>query len=552
MKKLFLSIAVFIAVRTATAQSVLIEAPVTADTALSVHNNGTGPVGSFITRNTDNTGALIYGDHYGKGGGVRMRLMNAQNNNPGIYISNIGQGSSVFSSSNKSKAGEFYANAGNADTAVFINNDGTGTGLQVNLNYFSNSNSAVNALTKGTGKAGYFEINNPANNNAVVDVATNGNGRGVWASVNNASSFSAALYGYSAGEMGIEGLAKNIGVLGQSLPGSLSGIGVKGTSYSTSLTSGSVTGINNSSGIGVYGTATGPIGTGVWGVVTGAAAKGGYFESANYIGLTAVTISNDQYTSALVASNAGKGNGALCAAGTNGYAIYATSESANTAAGAALFETPNSSNTIDAVQIRNAGLAGALNIKNTNNSNAVTVVRVTKSGSGDYIVFEDGVGTNKVRFDNAGKGFFNGGTQAGGADMAEAFDVTGDINNYEPGDVLMIATDKDRTVTKSGNAYSDLVVGVYATKPGMLMTEENIDADISGKVPMGVVGVIPTKVCLEGGEIKRGDMLVTSSVPGVAMKADKTKIKTGQCIGKALENFNEEGVGKIKVFVNVK
>lgn len=84
------------------------------------------------------------------------------------------------------------------------------------------------------------------------------------------------------------------------------------------------------------------------------------------------------------------------------------------------------------------------------------------------------------------------------------------------------------------------------------MTEENIDADLSGQVPMGVVGVIPTKVCLEGGEITRGDMLVTSSVPGVAMKADPDKVKPGQVIGKALENFSADNIGRIRVLVNVR
>jgi hypothetical protein len=69
---------------------------------------------------------------------------------------------------------------------------------------------------------------------------------------------------------------------------------------------------------------------------------------------------------------------------------------------------------------------------------------------------------------------------------------------------------------------------------------------------MGVVGVIPTKVCMEGGEIKRGDLLVTSSIPGVAMKADIEKVKPGQAIGKALENFNSPSTGKIKVLVSVK
>ena len=71
-------------------------------------------------------------------------------------------------------------------------------------------------------------------------------------------------------------------------------------------------------------------------------------------------------------------------------------------------------------------------------------------------------------------------------------------------------------------------------------------------VPMGVIGVIPTKVCTEGGAIKRGDMLVTSSIMGVAMKADPEKVKVGQVLGKALQDFDATTVGMIKVLVSVK
>ncbi len=170
--------------------------------------------------------------------------------------------------------------------------------------------------------------------------------------------------------------------------------------------------------------------------------------------------------------------------------------------------------------------------------------------SGNVAIFQSG-GLNVARIDKTGKGFFDGGAVTGGADMAEAFDVKGSAQTYEPGDVLIISTDSDRMVEKSATPYSTLVVGVYATKPGVLMTEEKVDADMSGKVPMGVVGVIPTKVCNENGEIHRGDLLVTSSKPGYAMKADPDKVRPGQVIGKALQEF--AGVaGKIKVLVNVK
>ena len=161
-------------------------------------------------------------------------------------------------------------------------------------------------------------------------------------------------------------------------------------------------------------------------------------------------------------------------------------------------------------------------------------------------------GVNQVRIDKTGKGFFNGGTQTGGADVAEAFEVEGLVEEYEPGDVLVISADRDRTITKSSEPYSTLVVGVYATKPGVLLTERNIDDPLEDTVPLGVMGVIPTKVNGENGSICRGDLLVTSSIPGYAMKGtDQTKL-IGTVLGKALENFDGSGTGVIKVLVNTK
>lgn len=175
---------------------------------------------------------------------------------------------------------------------------------------------------------------------------------------------------------------------------------------------------------------------------------------------------------------------------------------------------------------------------------------VLNNGNGNFFVFKN-QNSNVARIDDNGKGFFNGGTANSGADLAEAFDATGGILLYEPGDVMAIATNTDRTIEKSAGAYSSLVVGVYATKPGVLLTEEHIDTDISSKVPLGVVGVIPTKVCNENGPIHRGDILVTASKPGYAMKADLNLLKPGQAIGKALQEFTGE-TGKIKVLVNVR
>jgi hypothetical protein len=69
------------------------------------------------------------------------------------------------------------------------------------------------------------------------------------------------------------------------------------------------------------------------------------------------------------------------------------------------------------------------------------------------------------------------------------------------------------------------------------------------KAIVAMVGVVTVKVTAINGEIKKGDMLTTSSVKGRAMKS--TEQKTGTIIGKALEDFSGDE-GEIMVLVNLK
>jgi hypothetical protein len=267
----------------------------------------------------------------------------------------------------------------------------------------------------------------------------------------------------------------------------------------------------------------------IYGISSGTGGYAGLFHASNPAG----------NGPALIAIADGNGNGITANASNTGDGVETTADGT----GNALYAwTPNFSN----------GRAARLVNYNTGNTNPVLTVEQHSAGS--IALFKSGnPGTvNVARISGTGKGYFNDGTQNSGADVAEAFDVNGDLAAYEAGDVLIISVDKDRAVEKSATPYSNLVAGVYATKPGVLLTEEHIDTDISDKVPMGVIGVIPTKVCMEGGAIKRGDMLVTSSQPGVAMKADPDKVKIGQVLGKALQDYNGPDVGKINVLVNIK
>ena len=74
------------------------------------------------------------------------------------------------------------------------------------------------------------------------------------------------------------------------------------------------------------------------------------------------------------------------------------------------------------------------------------------------------------------------------------------------------------------------------------------------KIPMAITGIVPCKVSDENGPIEIGDLLVTSSTSGHAMKAKAVEIggieihRPGTVIGKALEELRS-GKGVIEVLV---
>jgi hypothetical protein len=230
---------------------------------------------------------------------------------------------------------------------------------------------------------------------------------------------------------------------------------------------------------------------------------------------------------------------------------------------AAMLTQTNSANPLPAVDVSTSGLGSAMEVSINNSSSTATSLLVDSRGTGPVLTvnhlgtagalaqFQVG-GISRIRFSRAGKGFFNGGTQIGGADVAEAFAVEGALRDYAPGDVLVISDRSDRRVEQSSEAYSMRVIGVYATKPGVLLTERGVDEPMTDLIPVGVIGVIPTKVSGENGAIRRGDLLVSAGTRGHAMLGTARDRMLGATIGKALAEFSGPGTGVIPVLVNVK
>ncbi len=168
---------------------------------------------------------------------------------------------------------------------------------------------------------------------------------------------------------------------------------------------------------------------------------------------------------------------------------------------------------------------------------------------GDFVVGADGIwGTRRWRVDSTGRGYFNGGTQVGGADFAEHLSVKDAEANYKPGDVLVISTSADKTVELSSKAFATTVIGVYSTDPGVLAGAPDTN-EVLGGVPVAVVGIVPCKVSAENGPILRGDLLVTSATPGYAMKAGVNPPQ-GTVLGKALQPL-ADGLGVILILVTL-
>jgi hypothetical protein len=160
------------------------------------------------------------------------------------------------------------------------------------------------------------------------------------------------------------------------------------------------------------------------------------------------------------------------------------------------------------------------------------------ANSGGSITFQDGT-TQSTAYT---------GVTCGG-DYAESVDVTGNRTNYEPGDLLVIDPDVSGKFLKSVEPYSTSVSGIYSTKPGTVGRRQT-SVKSPDEVPMAVVGIVPAKVSAENGPIKRGDLLVSSSKIGYAMKGTDRSRLVGAVIGKAMANL-DSGTGVIEVLVTL-
>ncbi len=115
-------------------------------------------------------------------------------------------------------------------------------------------------------------------------------------------------------------------------------------------------------------------------------------------------------------------------------------------------------------------------------------------------------------------------------DLAEEFVADKEL---AAGTVVIIGDQGYKSVQACGSEYDSKVIGIISANPAMIMGKDNG----KNKVIVAMIGVVKVKVTESNGPIKKGDLLVTSSQKGHAMRA--TELKIGTIIGKALEDSNK-------------
>jgi hypothetical protein len=147
------------------------------------------------------------------------------------------------------------------------------------------------------------------------------------------------------------------------------------------------------------------------------------------------------------------------------------------------------------------------------------------------------IGSNSNRYNTVWATSFNGtATEALYADLAENY--LGDAD-YEPGTVLVFGGDAEVTVCTAKGQTS--AAGVVTTNPAHLMNSALQGDHVVG---LALQGRVPCKVI---GKVAKGDMLVTSAVPGYAIVNNAPGI--GQVIGKAVGTKDSDERGMVEVVV---
>lgn len=190
------------------------------------------------------------------------------------------------------------------------------------------------------------------------------------------------------------------------------------------------------------------------------------------------------------------------------------------------------------VGIAAATPAGQLDVRNTADQPALRL----ESSSGTNLIEAYNTGSLVFNVERAGDvraigDFYGASFTTGGADVAEKINTSEWV---EAGNVVEIDPEHPGFFCKSSSPYSRRVAGIISTSPGVVLgnkTDSTADAWDDNRPILAIAGRVPVRVSTENGPIEVGDLLVSSSTPGVAMKGSELDRCVGAVVGKALEPF---------------
>jgi len=99
-------------------------------------------------------------------------------------------------------------------------------------------------------------------------------------------------------------------------------------------------------------------------------------------------------------------------------------------------------------------------------------------------------------------------------------------------------------ITITTSSHSTTVAGIISTNPSYLMNS-TIACEVNA-LEVALVGRVPCQVV---GTIRKGDRLVSGTIPGVAQALNMNLYEPGCIVGKALEDYNSNTPGVIEVAV---
>lgn len=125
------------------------------------------------------------------------------------------------------------------------------------------------------------------------------------------------------------------------------------------------------------------------------------------------------------------------------------------------------------------------------------------------------------------------------ADLAEKYLAD---EPYAAGTLVIFGGNAEITVTHID--HDTRVAGVISTEPAYLMNDSADKGNLW--LPVALTGRVP---CQVQGPVTKGDLIVSSTIPGVGKKIDKELYEPGCIIGKSLEDHTESTIKTIEVVV---